>query len=94
MRIIKLTVLALCLGVSVVWADDRPIYKDKNAPIEDRVEDLLRRMTLREKVGQLQQRCTWDINNIGGTYEWGKLRHCSRDEYIGSASRRFIPEDT
>ena len=47
MRIIKLTVLALCLGVSVVWADDRPIYKDKNAPIEDRVEDLLRRMTLR-----------------------------------------------
>ena len=43
MRIIKLTVLALCLGVSVVWADDRPIYKDKNAPIEDRVEDLLRR---------------------------------------------------
>lgn len=68
MRIIKLTVLALCLGVSVVWADDRPIYKDKNAPIEDRVEDLLRRMTLREKVGQLQQRCTWDINNIGGTY--------------------------
>ena len=63
MRIIKLTVLALCLGVSVVWADDRPIYKDKNAPIEDRVEDLLRRMTLREKVGQLQQRCTWDINN-------------------------------
>ena len=49
MRIIKLTVLALCLGVSVVWADDRPIYKDKNAPIEDRVEDLLRRMTLREK---------------------------------------------
>ncbi len=41
MRIIKLTVLALCLGVSVVWADDRPIYKDKNAPIEDRVEDLL-----------------------------------------------------
>lgn len=68
MRIIKLTVLALCLGVSAVWADERPIYKDKNAPIEDRVEDLLRRMTLREKVVQLQQRCTWDINNIGGTY--------------------------
>ena len=54
MRIIKLTVLALCLGVSAVWADGRPIYKDKNAPIEDRVEDLLRRMTLREKVVQLQ----------------------------------------
>lgn len=68
MRIIKFTVLALCLSVSTVWADDKPIYKDKNAPIENRVEDLLRRMTLREKVLQLQNRCTSDINNIQGTY--------------------------
>lgn len=68
MRIIKFTVLALCLSVSTVWADDKPIYKDKNAPIENRIEDLLRRMTLREKVLQLQNRCTSDINNIQGTY--------------------------
>lgn len=68
MRIIKFTVLALCLSVSTVRADDKPIYKDPNAPIENRVEDLLRRMTLREKVLQLQNRCTSDINNIPGTY--------------------------
>jgi beta-glucosidase len=32
---------------------DRLIYKDKNAPVEARVEDLLKRMTLEEKVSQL-----------------------------------------
>ena len=47
---------------------NQPVYKDKNASIEDRVEDLLRRMTLREKVAQLQNRTTSDINNIPGTY--------------------------
>lgn len=30
-----------------------PVYKDPNAPIEDRVNDLLPRMTLEEKVAQL-----------------------------------------
>ena len=69
MRIIKLTVLALCLGVSAVWADERLRFiKIRMPESKIRVEDLLRRMTLREKVVQLQQRCTWDINNIGGTY--------------------------
>lgn len=31
------------------------IYKDPNAPIEARVEDLLSRMTLKEKIGQMTQ---------------------------------------
>ena len=32
-----------------------PIYKDKNAPIEQRIEDLLKRMTLEEKILQTNQ---------------------------------------
>lgn len=72
MRTFKWTVLALCISASTanLWADggNQPVYKDRNAPIENRVEDLLRRMTLREKVVQLQNRCTSDINNIQGTY--------------------------
>src|SRR4051812_15182567 len=34
-------------------AEARPLYKDSTAPIAARVDDLLKRMTLEEKVGQL-----------------------------------------
>ncbi|SDP69323.1 beta-glucosidase [Streptomyces sp. cf386] len=37
-------------------AADRPRYLDPAAPVDARVRDLLSRMTLREKVGQLNQR--------------------------------------
>ncbi|WP_327400563.1 glycoside hydrolase family 3 C-terminal domain-containing protein [Streptomyces sp. NBC_01288] len=33
-----------------------PVYRDPNAPVDSRVSDLRARMTLREKVGQLNQR--------------------------------------
>jgi len=33
---------------------DKPVYKDKNASIKERVEDLLSRMTLKEKLLQMQ----------------------------------------
>jgi beta-glucosidase len=34
---------------------DKPVYKDASAPVEARVEDLLSRMTLEEKIGQMTQ---------------------------------------
>ena len=34
-------------------AHDQPVYKDPNAPLEQRVEDLLSRMTLEEKIAQI-----------------------------------------
>jgi beta-glucosidase len=37
---------------------DQPIYKDPNAPVEQRVEDLLARMTLEEKIAQIT--CIWN----------------------------------
>ena len=37
---------------------DTPVYKDPNAPLEQRVEDLLGRMTLQEKIAQIT--CVWD----------------------------------
>lgn len=37
--------------------DDRPLYKDPEAPISERVEDLLGRMSLDEKLAQLG--CLW-----------------------------------
>lgn len=42
--------IACCLLSS---CSDKVVYKDANAPIEDRVNDLLGRMTVNEKVGQL-----------------------------------------
>ena len=43
---------------------DKMIYKDANAPIEDRVEDLLGRMTLEEKIYQISQQCLGENDNI------------------------------
>jgi len=42
------TVPSLCLA-----ADAKPLYKDPKAPVEARVEDLLARMTLEEKIAQI-----------------------------------------
>ena len=41
---------------------DSPVYRDATQPIEARVEDLLRRMTLAEKVGQINMPCVY----VGG----------------------------
>jgi beta-glucosidase len=39
------------------FAQERPLYKNPDAPIPDRVADLLGRMTLEEKIAQM--RCVW-----------------------------------
>jgi beta-glucosidase len=44
--------LLLTLPVSVIAAD--PVYKNPEKPVDARVKDLLKRMTLEEKVAQLQ----------------------------------------
>ena len=43
-----------------------PIYLDKTQPIEARVDDLMRRMTLKEKVGQLNLPCGY-VDALGKT---------------------------
>lgn len=51
--ILSITAIAL-LGLSYKNnSDDEMIYKNQNASIEDRVEDLLKRMTLEEKIEML-----------------------------------------
>lgn len=45
--------------IALVSCSDRLIYKDKDAPIEDRVSDLLKRMTIKEKTGQLLYPLGW-----------------------------------
>ncbi len=65
---------ALTLGIMVSGApassaqpgSDRPVYLDASQPISARVEDLMSRMTLKEKVGQLNLPCVY-VDDLGKT---------------------------
>ena len=54
-------------------ARDKAIYKDSSAEISRRVDDLLSRMTLHEKVLQLQNRQTGDPDGFDGRFEGASI---------------------
>jgi beta-glucosidase len=77
--VIVVALAALALGMTAASAPGagQPRYLDARASIKDRVDDLLRRMTLAEKVGQMDQivigelrdtspPANGDCNNAGG----------------------------
>ena len=55
-------------------AQNKPLYLDARQPVEKRVEDLLRRMTLEEKVGQMNMPCVYRAEMGGGRNEHGRGR--------------------
>ncbi|GAB3574170.1 glycoside hydrolase family 3 N-terminal domain-containing protein [Spirosoma luteolum] len=56
------------LSLSAARPDPVPLYKNPKAPTEKRVQDLLRRMTTAEKVGQLSTLLGWGMyEKQGGT---------------------------
>lgn len=61
MRVSTLSGALLLAAAPVIFArpqgspPDDALYKDPTAPIDDRVADLLGRMNLEEKIGQLMQ---------------------------------------
>jgi beta-glucosidase len=75
---------ALTLGVFlstaiVPWCQSnssRPVYLDASQPISSRVEDLLSRMTLKEKVGQLNLPCVY-VDGLRKTIP-EKMEACKR----------------
>lgn len=78
-QIIFVLVLCVCLGNELKAQD---IYKDPNASIEDRVEDLLSKMTIEEKVGQL---LSW--NDTRGAHF---NENCATDSVVQGAVKRGI----
>ena len=103
-----LIVLGVCIGTTgFAWGtNDKPLYKNPDAPIENRVEDLLRRMTLQEKVLQLQNKPVGRIDEIervfggqsyGCTHEMGRTaEECARiynelQNYMLTKTRLGIP---
>lgn len=60
---ISCLLLSGCLAGAMAADKKQPIYKDAKAPIEERVNDLVSRMTLEEKVQQLNQYTLGRNNN-------------------------------
>ncbi len=52
-KILASSMAILLAGLAFVRADDAPVYLQKNAPLEDRVSDLLGRLTVDEKISLL-----------------------------------------
>lgn len=61
--------LAMLVAPGIMSSAKTPIYKDSSAPVDERVEDLLSRMTLHEKVLQLQNRQTGEPREFEGRFE-------------------------
>lgn len=62
------------------------LYRDPTAPVDARVRDLLGRMTLREKVGQLNQRMYgWDAyrRTPDGAFELTAALHAETERFAG-----------
>ncbi len=69
LSILLLWLLSAQLSVQASWGQGKaavPLYLDRTRPIEARVDDLLKRMTLKEKVGQLNLPCGY-VDALGKT---------------------------
>ncbi len=72
MKRILLPLVVTILGVSCAGDDGIPVYRQSGRSVDERVEDLLRRMTLEEKILQLNQYIVGlntNVNNIGREIE-------------------------
>lgn len=63
MKTTVVLVASICAPLVLASNMRQPIYKDADAPIEDRVADLLSKMTLQEKVNQVRHivSCWWRV---------------------------------
>jgi beta-glucosidase len=86
-KLFKLTLsvlfITLLLG-GCKSSEDKPLYLDSTQPIEKRVNDLLSRMTLEEKVGQLNMPCVY-------TSVWGTNPAARRDSCIKYLKGEMVP---
>jgi beta-glucosidase len=77
-----LALATVTAGTTAATAQSRlPTYRVASAPVSDRVADLLRRMTLEEKIGQLTVQA---VNAIQGDCEWsgGQLNEACMEQIL------------
>ena len=70
----KIFLLFVFSFICSLWcnAQTEPLYKQKNAPVEDRIKDLIGRMTLEEKMAQIRHVHSYEIFN-GQELDYDKL---------------------
>jgi beta-glucosidase len=91
----RLSVLSLVLMTAPLVAQTPPPYRDATVPIEARLADLLQRMTLEEKVAQLQGFRTKDPhafddqNNFVAGTDAEALRNGAGSVWAGTVGDRF-----
>ena len=92
--------LTLILLPNLVAQNKQPLYKNRLAQIEQRVEDLLKRMTLSEKLSQMNQRIVGQNNNANNTEseqrkltpETGSYINFSNDPHFANEIQRKAME--
>lgn len=78
MNTLRLLPAAAVAALGVMgWAEaQKPVYLDPSQPIEKRLEDLMGRMTLAEKLGQMNMPCVY-VDQLGKTIPL-KMESCRR----------------
>lgn len=100
---VRPTVLVLLFSSAVLFAQS-PLYLDPHQPIEVRVRDLLGRMTLEEKIGQINMPCVY-LDEMGNgipekTEACRRLAEGTREKGIGpyggffTLANTIVPEGT
>lgn len=81
---IKVLFIGLIILVVAGCNDSHMAYKDKSLPVEDRISDLLKRMTTAEKAAQLDMLAANDILENSSSLSAEKLKYYVGDMCIGS----------
>ena len=91
---LKLLVTVFILSLTIAsygTREDKKFYKDPNTPVEQRVNDLLKRMTLEEKISQM---CMTSLNkleiDINGKVSDESLEELFKGQSIGCLESPFI----
>lgn len=87
MKRLVLFISMVTISMMMQGNERKPLYKNPQAPIEQRVEDLLGRMTLEEKVGQMNQL-------VGIEHFKQNSATMSTDELATNTANAFYPGTT
>lgn len=89
----RLIVLVLCGIVISACNNGETVYKDPSKTVEVRVKDLLKRMTLEEKVAQMQD-LTFDQFSVKGVVDTAKMNSVLKGMSYGSIFGAKLPAIT